>query len=1274
MFNLEQLKRKPVPKTKKEFKIQIGKQEKVDKIIDETFRVIEKEDFREEENETIIESDEKEQMENNIEIEKPKKDAVKFYDKRAESDLDRELILRRIQERKRANMVNIVEPNLNNIVVTEPIAEPDVAIIEMDEAPKEKPNDKPILTNKVVMIKKKIKIKQKEPEKMGQNETEKMGQNETEKMGQNETEKMGQNETEKMEDEPPKVKAPIKRKLKLPEKGQIFLTNKIIQERIPRPVKNSDKILQKTSTYYLNNRKIAIQKLNDLFKPYREEVINDSENISCESLRTARDSNTDFQLLTHQKLIRDYLNLITPYRGLLLYFSLGSGKSCSAIAIAEGMKTDKQVYILTPASLKQNFFSELKKCGDKLFRKNQYWEFVSTTGKPEYVDLLSNALSLSREIIEQNNGAWLVDINKPSNYKDLDTIKQKAIDEQINQMIRSKYIDINYNSHNTIGEKIRQYSDDFTKNPFDHSVVIIDEVHNFVSLIVNKIKASKKESNSIKLYNYLMAAVDIRIVFLTGTPIINYPNEIAILYNMLRGFIRTWTFPLNINTSKKINRDTILEMFDKENFNTYDYVEYSGNELVITRNPFGFINSKKRENKREEKQPAVARGGTRKNMKKINRKTKKQQIKENQPVITIETTQKLIEKNKEDLSPSSLEYQKLLYRMENNQEVSGRDFDDLPYVYGGEGEFDKYNGLKYDETGNITDDDFQKMVIRILKRNDIDVQEKAIKFDLYKALPDSSNEFLDKFVNPNDVSFINKGLFQRRVLGLTSYYRSTQEKLLPRFQTTEDGNNYHIVGCEMSDYQFSEYEKIRKSEADREKKTEKMKRMKKAQELFSVSSSYRIMSRSCCNYAFPNPPGRPYPNSGKKDKDEEQVDEEEEDVDVEETNENMDEDSTPIGENDQDYLKRIKVAMDFLKDNATSYLLPEGLRTYSPKFLNILENIRSKDNAGLHLVYSTFRRMEGIGILILVLEANGFAQLKISKTSGEWKLNISEEDRNKPKFVLYTGKEDEQEKEIMLKIYNSEWDLIPPSISSELKKIHENNYYGEIAKVLMITSSGAEGINLKNTRYVHIVEPFWHMVRLEQVIGRARRICSHEFLPLEMQTVKVFLYLAKLSEKQSKDEAHKELLIRDVSRRDNKTPVTTDESLFEIAKMKDLINQQLLTAIKESSIDCSVYAPKSNENLVCYNYGIVRSNQFGSFPSLEEDQQQKTQMDVKEKKVKLIKIKQKGVEYAYNKTTGAVYDYSSYLRSLETGENLVYIGKIVTDANGKQVIDKTIKE
>ena len=54
--------------------------------------------------------------------------------------------------------------------------------------------------------------------------------------------------------------------------------------------------------------------------------------------------------------------------------------------------------------------------------------------------------------------------------------------------------------------------------------------------------------SNIKLYELILSANNARVIFLTGTPMINYPNEIAILYNMLRGYIKTFTFTLD--TSK----------------------------------------------------------------------------------------------------------------------------------------------------------------------------------------------------------------------------------------------------------------------------------------------------------------------------------------------------------------------------------------------------------------------------------------------------------------------------------------------------------------------------------------------------------------------------------------------------------------------------------------------------------------------------------------------------------------------------------------------------
>ena len=109
--------------------------------------------------------------------------------------------------------------------------------------------------------------------------------------------------------------------------------------------------------------------------------------------------------MTHQKIVRDYINLYSPYRGLLIYHGLGAGKTCASIGIAEGLKENKQVIIMTPASLRRNYINELKTCGDKLYRMNQFWEFI-TTNDPSQITALSIALSLEEKYIK-SKGGWL---------------------------------------------------------------------------------------------------------------------------------------------------------------------------------------------------------------------------------------------------------------------------------------------------------------------------------------------------------------------------------------------------------------------------------------------------------------------------------------------------------------------------------------------------------------------------------------------------------------------------------------------------------------------------------------------------------------------------------------------------------------------------------------------------------------------------------------------------------------------------------------------------
>ena len=86
-----------------------------------------------------------------------------------------------------------------------------------------------------------------------------------------------------------------------------------------------------------------------------------------------------------------------------------------------------------------------------------------------------------------------------------------------------------------------------------------------------------------------MDAENCKIVFLTGTPIINYPNEIGIFFNMLRGRIKTYEFTLNTSEDSKIRRldSKFLRKILYSKSNEIDYVEYNNlnKKLTITRNP-----------------------------------------------------------------------------------------------------------------------------------------------------------------------------------------------------------------------------------------------------------------------------------------------------------------------------------------------------------------------------------------------------------------------------------------------------------------------------------------------------------------------------------------------------------------------------------------------------------------------------------------------------------------------------------------------------------------
>jgi hypothetical protein len=1008
---------------------------------------------------------------------------------------------------------------------------------------------------------------------------------------------------------PPKEK---KRKTQKPEKGIAVLGPEVIVEigdtdlRKRMPIKNPP-INIKVSSYIMNNREIYVNFINSLFEPYKRELEENRENISCDTIGK---SNSDFSLLTHQKIVRDYMNLYTPYRGLLLYHGLGSGKTCTSIAIAEGMKDSKSIIIMTPASLRANYIGELKKCGDLLYKKNQFWEWISIEQQPEALNTISAILNLPQEYIRRHGGAFFVNIKKKSNYDDLSDTNKRILEEQLDEMIRQKYKFINYNGLRE--KRLEEMTSGYTKNIFDNSVVIIDEAHNFISRIVNKIKKEKPipESKrgekehmplnlSIKLYEMLLNAKNVRIILLSGTPIINYPNEFGILFNILRGYIKTWNIPLVINTNKKIDRQTLQEILLGEK--TLDYLDYSPSSkmLTITRNPFGFKNKIKKESG----------------------------------------------------------YQ----GVSNNKKIES-----------GETELD----IEF-----ISDDDFERKIISILRRNDIDILPDGIEIKYKKALPDSFDEFVSRYVDENDRKLKNTDALKRRILGLSSYFRSAQESLLPKFDK-QLGVDYHIVRVTMSDVQFKVYESARVEE----RKLELVKPKKStAEDYQEKTSTYRIFSRLFCNFIIPD---RPIPVRKKKTE-EEGKEEESNMVDLLkqgkkiEAKQDVQDDREGEIEGDEvledlggtTYMERLKNKMKEMEQNSENFFTPEALQTYSPKFLHILENIQDPQYKGLHLLYTQFRTAEGVGLFTLVLNKNGFTQFKIRKnTAGLWQIDIPEADEGKPTYALYTGTETVEEKEIVRKIYNGEWDDIPDSISSVLKSKYRNNNMGEVIKVFMITSSGSEGINLRNTRYVHLMDPYWHPVRSEQVIGRARRICSHKDLPPALQTVEVFVYLMVFSESQLKSDEAIELKRKDLSKTLPKTPQTSDQYLFEISEIKANLTNQLTDVIKESAFDCYIYS-----NGKCANFGDPTIDKFSYVPDYAQQQNDTT---LQANKVAITWVGKpvtiNGVKYVYRRISDKVlniYDFKSYEAALTDPTIVpVQVGTYETNERGERVFKQIVNK
>ena len=813
----------------------------------------------------------------------------------------------------------------------------------------------------------------------------------------------------------------------------------------------------------------------------------------------------EVKIYHYQAFIREYLRFETPYRGLLVYHGLGSGKTCSAIAAAEALFGTRglKVIVMTPFSLRDNFISEISFCGFKHFRLQNHWSSLSlrpgSVPEPGMVKLFAqNVYGIPESYFAKRargraelNKIWIPDFEKEPNFDSLKPEEKDEIQTQLKATIENRIKFINYNGITARELKTMVCT---TPDVFDNAVIVVDEIHNLTRLIQGSLEPyfsnppgrrrtlpletltsdrkklplcgmTKAYMRGYLFYRLFMDAKNTKVIGLSGTPLINFPEELGILMNILHGPLHTIEFVVEVEAMRDI-RDIIEKTVNlNEDLDTVFFQASEGTISVnVTRLPEQFTK------------------------------------------VFAEDSELLGIRRREP----------------------GKPIPTLDQVWATLQAALKTEKVKIKGTGTT----------------------KA-----QELLPSWDTPFRGAFLQEDGITLKNVRVLQKRIRGLISYYRGIQGDVMPKVIKDE------IVGVPLTGYSLKIYNQLRNQEIQVEMSKPKATGSgsdaiwAEISEIASMKtpSNYRMSSRQACNFVFPEKVLRPRPRNLEeqdaetgKDRDvildvdtegkaagrDDEADTDDEDEQAKK--EAKAEAGVPAAgpttsirgskEEKEAYRQAIKGAKAKLRSMGQTHLMLDGppehnLARYSPKFAAMLKKIN--DLPGSSLVYSQFLEMEGIGIFGICMEANGYVPIEIV-AGPDGKLKFSDRTTEsllkgpaakEKRYIEFTGTGTKEQRGTAVNVFNARLDKVSPAIEKVLKDGGwTDNFDGGLCRAFCITSAGAEGLSLKCVRGVHIMEPYWNTVRTQQVKGRAVRICSHMDLPLDQQNVEIYTYCTIIPE------------------------------------------------------------------------------------------------------------------------------------------------------------------
>lgn len=265
----------------------------------------------------------------------------------------------------------------------------------------------------------------------------------------------------------------------------------------------------------------------------------------------------------------------------------------------------------------------------------------------------------------------------------------------------------------------------------------------------------------------------------------------------------------------------------------------------------------------------------------------------------------------------------------------------------------------------------------------------------------------------------------------------------------------------------------------------------------------------------------------------------------------------------------------------------------APKLALITDRVRAA--AGPVLVYSQFVESGGLKPLGRFLQAAGYRSFDPSKPGLQ--------------YAIISGEISADERDQIVRVFNS-----------------VENMHGELIKAILISKTGAEGLDLKWIRETHQVEPYWDKARDHQVISRSVRLGSHDGLPTDEREVQPYIYIG----------VHNKV-IYDQMMPENREAISIDNIFFNRANERFEINADFRKLLSEVCLECTLFKYENCRSCAPTNRRLFNANATLDI-KLPDPCELRYESDVTVKTI----VADNGSTYYYAKSTDSI-GYTFYL-------------------------------